>query len=138
MIKFKINTPIITRNKSGGINGFVLPIFNANEKFVTECPKQIYLTTIMPYEVKGPHLHNKRDGLFTCIKGNIKIVTKIDNKYAELFSGQNANYASVIVPRGVECTLINIGDEDAYVLNMPSEPYDPSDNFSPTWDNYFK
>ena len=128
-VNCKKNRKYITTNRSGKPNGFVVPIINVHDQFVDEerWPKQIYLTVVTPKEVKGPHLHYKRWGLFTCIKGNIKIVIRIEGEYQEYFSGEDFEFQTVQVPSGIPAALVNIGDENAYILNMPSPSWHPDD-----------
>jgi len=128
-IKVKKNIKILTRSNDGNENGFLLPIINVHENFVDEeqWPKQVYCTVAKPGEAKGPHLHKKRWGLFTCIKGNVKIVVKRDGRYEEYFSGEDHNFATIQVPPGTPNALVNIGDSDAYILNMPSPAWHVDD-----------
>jgi dTDP-4-dehydrorhamnose 3,5-epimerase len=128
-VRAKTNRKIVTKNAAGTPNGFLIPILNVHEKFVSDerWPLQIYCTVANPGEVKGPHLHMKRWGLFTCIKGDIKIVVQVDGQYHEYFSGENHDFATVQVPAGVPNALVNIGDCDAYILNMPSPAWHPDD-----------
>ena len=136
-MKVKSNKKIITYSVNGTENGFLIPILNVHDHFVgqEQWPKQIYCTTVVPGEVKGPHLHKKRWGLFTCIKGDIKIVTRIDGHYEEYFSGENYNFSTIQIPAGIPNALINIGNEDAYVLNMPSPAWHIDDQDD--WDVEF-
>lgn len=131
---------IITKDKNGKVNGFLLPIYNVNDRVISpsQHPKQIYLTVIFPGHVKGPHLHKKRWGLFTCIKGNIKVIIKKEERYEEHLSGQDYFYATIQVPAGVPSALQNIGDEDAYVLNMPAPAWraDQQDEHPVSFDDY--
>ena len=85
MIRIKKNQKFQTNDKSGRINGNLITIYNDNDKFYlsSDAPKQVYVTTIKVNASKGPHLHYKRQGHFTCIKGNIKIVVKINSKYED-------------------------------------------------------
>ena len=103
-------------------NGFLVPIFNENDNFLNnnDYLKQVYLTVVKPNNIKGPHLHYKRNGLFTCIKGNIRIVTKENNEYKIFFSGEDYNYNSILIPKGIPAALQNISDIDAMVINLPS------------------
>lgn len=128
-IKCKKNKKFITKNSLGNQNGFVVPIINVHDNFVEDeqWPKQVYLTVAAKNDIKGPHLHYKRWGLFTCIKGNIKIVLKIEGKYQEYFSGEDYEFQTVQVPAGIPAALVNIGNEDAYILNMPSPSWHPDD-----------
>jgi dTDP-4-dehydrorhamnose 3,5-epimerase len=128
-IKCKKNKKFITKNNAGVPNGFVVPIINVHDNFVADeqWPKQVYLTVAAPKDIKGPHLHYKRWGLFTCIKGNIKIVLKIDGKYQEYFSGEDYEFQTIQVPAGIPAALVNISNEDAYILNMPAPSWHPDD-----------
>lgn len=66
---------IPTKGADGSENGYVVPIWNANEQPSLR-PDQVYLTVVAPHLSKGPHLHKKRRGRFCCIKGNVRIVTR--------------------------------------------------------------
>ena len=111
-----------TRNSNGNINGFLIPIYNVFDNFVFEdhCPKQVYLTVCDVGAVKGPHLHLKRWGYFTCIKGNIRVVVRINGAYENYFSGSNYDYATIEIPPGTPAAIQNIADEQSYVINTPS------------------
>ena len=132
---------IETRNRNEQPNGFLVPIFNVNDKFVEDAqhPKQVYLTTVTPHEVKGPHLHMKRWQLYTCIKGNVKFVTRVQDRYEEYFSGEDHGFATVQVPAGIPSAIINEGDEEAYVINMPSPAWhiDDQDEHEVSFEDYF-
>lgn len=140
MIQSKKNPRIPTKNHDGKQNGFLIPIINVNEGFPSPdaWPKQVYCTVAYPGQVKGPHLHKKRAGLFTCIKGNVKIVIRIDGKYVEHFSGDDHEYATIQVPPGIPSALVNIGKEDAYILNMPSPAWskDEPDDWDVSFEGY--
>lgn len=140
ILKSKKNPKIVTKNAEGLENGFLVPIMNIHDNFVRDeqWPKQVYLTVAKAGEIKGPHLHMKRWGLFTCVKGNIKIVTRRDGVYEEYFSGDAHDFSTVQVPAGVPAALVNIGTEDAYILNMPSPAWhvDDQDEWDVTFDDY--
>ena len=121
-VKYSKNEKIKTYNSSGEENGFLVTIFNENDNFLNnnDYLKQVYLTVVKPNNIKGPHLHYKRNGLFTCIKGNIRIVTKENNEYKSFFSGEDYNYNSILIPKGIPAALQNISDIDAMVINLPS------------------
>jgi len=133
---------ILTNNTSGKPNGFLVPIFNVYDGIIKEdqYPKQAYLTTVAPNEVKGPHLHMKRWQLYTCIRGNIKIVTRVENEYEEYYSGEDYAFATVQVPAGIPSALINVGDGDAYIINLPSPAWhvDDQDEHPVSFDDYFQ
>ncbi len=135
------NRKIQTRNIDGKENGFLVPIFNIHDGNINpdQFPQQVYLTVCAPGESKGPHLHMKRWGLFTCIKGNGKIVVKTADGYKEFFTGEDHNYSTIQVPAGNPAVLINIGREDAFFLNMPSPAWhiDDQDEHEVSFDDYF-
>lgn len=122
------HTRIETKHTDGESNGVLIPIFNVNEPWYAGNPAQVYLTTVLPGKCKGPHLHHRRNGAFTCIRGNVKIVLMCDGEYKECLSGEDHGYATVFVPVGKPSMLINIGDVEAFVLNMPAYAYCKKDN----------
>lgn len=119
-----------TKAKDGRSNGYLVPLYNIHDGFFLAGsePKQVYLTVIAPGERKGPHLHHVRTGFFTCIKGNVKIVLKTAAGYEELYSGESYDYLSIEVPTGVPALLINLGEDEAFVLNMPNPAWTPTMN----------
>jgi dTDP-4-dehydrorhamnose 3,5-epimerase len=129
-IKSKTNKKFETKNNNDEPNGFLVPIYNIHDNFFLEgeAPQQVYMTVISPGEIKGPHLHFIRTGCFTCIKGNARFILKTEDGYQVFNSGELFDYVSVIVPTGVPAALQNVGDEDAYVLNMPYPAWTPTMN----------
>ena len=129
-LKTKDNQKFITKDQSNQANGFLVPIYNTHDGFFAEGkePQQVYLTVIAPNQIKGPHLHYIRTGCFTCIKGNARFVLKTQDGYETVYSGEAHEYRTVIVPTGVPAALQNLGDDDAYVLNMPTPAWTPDMN----------
>ena len=129
-----------TKDARGDVNGWLVPIINVHDNFPdsAQWPKQLYVTVVSPGKVKGPHLHMKRWGLFTCIVGNVKIVVKTANGYEEYFTGTEHQFRTIQVPAGVPAALQNIGDVDAYILNMPSPAWhvDDQDEHAVSFDGY--
>ncbi|MFH1226422.1 MAG: WxcM-like domain-containing protein, partial [Planctomycetota bacterium] len=120
---------IITKSKEGRPTGWLVPIFNVHDALIKaeQYPQQVYLTVIAPWEVKGPHLHLKRWGLFTCIRGNAKIVVRTEKGYEEYLTGEDHGFATIQVPAGVPAALQNIGTGEAYMLNMPAPAWQADD-----------
>lgn len=131
---------IVTKNKSGVINGFLVPIYNIHDGWLApeQYPQQVYLTVVAPRQVKGPHLHLKRWALFTCFKGNAKVVVRTEAGYEEYLTGEDHQYATVQVPAGTPAALQNMGDTDAYILNMPSPAWrvDDQDEHPVSFEGY--
>lgn len=129
-IRTQKHPKITTKRKDGVPNGYLVPIYNVHEGFFAKGkePMQVYLTVILPSEEKGPHLHFIRTGFFTCIKGNIKVVLKTPAGYKEFYSGEAHDFLSIEVPTGVPALLINTGETEAFVLNMPNPAWTPDMN----------
>jgi len=125
-----------TKDEHGSTNGFLVPIYNIHDRFFAagKEPQQVYLTTILPGTVKGPHLHFIRTGFFTCIKGNVRVVLKTEKGYEVFFSGEDHEYLSIEVPTGVPAAVQNLGDEEAFLLNMPNPAWTPEMNDEHTAD----
>ena len=119
-----------TKNEEDQPNGFLVPLFNIHDKFFQagKEPQQVYLTTVLPGMVKGPHLHFIRTGFFTCIKGNVRVILKVDGEYRIFFSGEEHDYISIEVPTGVPAAIQCLGNEEAYMLNMPNPAWTPEMN----------
>jgi len=132
----KTNSKFLTKNAESKTNGFLVPIYNIHDKFFApgKEPQQVYLTTILPKQIKGPHLHYIRTGCFTCIRGNARFVLKVDGEYQVFYSGEDYEYLSVIVPTGVPAALQNICEEEAFVINMPHPAWTPDMNDEHTAD----
>ena len=131
---------IETKNRFGDSNGFLVPIFNVHDGVINEeqYPQQVYLTVANPMEVKGPHLHMKRWQLYTCIKGNVKVVVRQEGVYEEYYSGEEYDFATIQVPAGIPSAVQNVGNVDAYVINMPAPSWhvDEQDDHPVSFDDY--
>lgn len=136
IIQIKSNPKFITKDSNNQANGYLIPIHNIHDGFFPsgQEPQQVYLTVIAPGKIKGPHLHFIRNGCFTCIKGNARFVLKTVEEYQIVLSGEDHEYRSVIVPSGVPAALQNIGEGDAFVLNMPQPAWTPTMNDEHTAD----
>lgn len=94
---------------------------------------QVYVTTTYPGVIKAWHYHKKQDDNVTVIKGMLKLVLFDDREGSqsrgevnEFFIGER-NSLLVHIPRGVYHGWKCIGQEEAYVVNCVTEPYDYED-----------
>ena len=80
----------------------------------------------------------KRWGLFTCIRGNAKIVVRTKSGYEEHYTGEDHDFKTIQVPAGTPAALQNIGNKEAYVLNMPAPSWhiDDQDDHPVSYDDY--
>jgi len=93
---------------------------------------QVYLSTVYPGVVKAWHYHRIQDDRFTCVKGMIKAVFYDDRENSqthgilnEIFLGEHKP-TLIVIPAGVYHGWKCIGEIEAYVINIPSEPYNYS------------
>ena len=90
---------------------------------------QCYMTTAYPGVVKGWHYHREQVDHFTCVKGMIKLVlydgredSPTHGEVNEFFMGDQ-NLILVRIPNLVYHGFKCISEEEAIVINVPSEPY---------------
>ena len=128
-LRTQSHTCFSTKDGNHQENGFVIPIFSEFDAFVDEnhFPKQVYLTVCKPGTRKGPHLHMKRWGYFTCIRGNVRIVARLGTEYVSECTGEDFQYQTIEVPAGTPAVIENIGKVDAYVINTPSPAWHKDD-----------
>jgi dTDP-4-dehydrorhamnose 3,5-epimerase-like enzyme len=129
-IRTRKNPAIVTRTGPNITTGFLVPLYNIHDGFFEPGrePQQVYMTVIAPRAIKGPHLHFVRTGCFTCIKGNARFILKTVSGYEVYYSGEHHDYLMVEVPSGTPAALQNLGDDEAYVLNMPFPAWTPTMN----------
>ena len=58
------------------INGSLTVIWRDWDKILKHTPKMVYVSSVEPREIKGPHIHTKRNSYFTCIHGKVLFVLK--------------------------------------------------------------
>ncbi len=106
-----------TYDLEGKENGFLMELFKDGDKTVA------YLTCATPGAFKGYHLHKVRAARYVCIKGAMKITLYIKGKREEHILHQGDR---LFIPHNVPTGLENIGFEDAWLINYPDPPYDPT------------
>ena len=94
---------------------------------------QVYLTTVYPGVVKAWHYHRTQTDCFTCVKGMVKVALYDDREGSdsrgtvnEIYVGEH-NPRVVVIPPGVHHGWKCVSQCEAYVINVPSEPYNGSD-----------
>ncbi len=108
-----------TYDHSKNENGFLTELFKDGEKTT------VYLSAAKPGAFKGYHLHRVRTARYICIKGKIKVIMYKD-KVREEYVLDAKNPQRLFIPINVATGLLNIGTEEAWIINFPDPPYDPS------------
>ena len=98
----------------------------------------VYISSVNSAEIKGPHLHTKRNSYFTCIHGKVVFIIKDKNgKYLEIESSSE-NPILIKVPKGIASAHINPTKEIGIVLVLTDIAWKPNDNEmeNVTFDDY--
>ena len=100
-------------------------------------PKMIYLNSVNPGEIKGPHIHKNRTSYFYCITGKIVIIIQNNDQYHEVeLSSKNPKLVSV--PNNIAAAIINNSHEISQVLVLADVAWKPNDDemINTVFDNY--
>lgn len=127
---------VTTKGRSGQPNGFLVEVVSSKDNWTENIQGQVYMTTVLPGVFKGFHIHQKKVDHFTCLKGNVFIVTYENGEYKEYRSGEDGFY-TVKIPPTVPHGLYNYGEEEAYVVNYCWPPYDPADPDQTEWEGEY-
>ena len=120
------------------VNGFLIPVWRDWDKTITVQPEMVYITTINPGEIKGPHLHIIRHSYYACIKGRVVFIIKEKSgKYLEIESSEE-NPVLVEVPKNRSSAHIDLSNEPSIILALvnPSWKLDNRDEHNVTYDDY--
>jgi dTDP-4-dehydrorhamnose 3,5-epimerase len=109
--------------------GWLMEILRCDDEVFTMFG-QVYLTTAYPEVVKAWHYHKKQTDNFTCVKGTMKVAlydareqSPTYQEINEFFIGEK-NPLLITVPPFVYHGFKAVGGETAYMLSVPTLPYD--------------
>lgn len=108
--------------------GRLMEIMRCDDPFFRQFG-QVYLSTIYPGVVKAWHYHKVQYDAFACVRGMIKVVLFDDREGSttrgvlnQYFIGEH-NPNIVVIPPAVYHGWKCVSEYEAYVVNVPSEPY---------------
>ena len=109
------------------INGELTVIWRDWDEIIN-VPKMVYVNSVNPKQVKGPHLHENRTTYFYCIDG--KIVLIIQDKKGDFHEIEldSAKPILVSVLNGVGAAIVNPSNNVAKVLVLADIAWKPNDN----------
>jgi dTDP-4-dehydrorhamnose 3,5-epimerase len=94
---------------------------------------QVYITWVNPGVVKAWHFHKKQTDHFVCVSGMAKIAL-FDAREDSPTKGETNDFVIgwqrqrlLIIPPGVYHGFTAVGTEQAGIINVPTELYNPSD-----------
>jgi dTDP-4-dehydrorhamnose 3,5-epimerase len=91
---------------------------------------QVYMTTTYPGVVKAWHMHEKQTDNIACLAGMLKLVLYDGRKGSPTHKEINQFYIGdhnpmlVQVPAGIYHGWMCVSEEEAVVVNIPTEMYD--------------
>jgi len=114
--------------RDGHINGVLTVIWRDWDNILESEPRMVYVSSVNPGEIKGPHLHTKRDSYFVCIRGKVVFIAKDKaGRYHEIESSEDAPVL-VQIPRGHASAHINTTNEIATVLALANPAWRSDDD----------
>lgn len=120
------------------VNGSLSVIWRDWDELIENHPKMVYVSSVNPSEIKGPHIHTKRNSYFTCIHGKVVfIIREPSGNYVEIESSEE-NPIMVIVPKNIASAHVNISPKVSRVLTLADIAWKPNDNemINTTFDAY--
>jgi dTDP-4-dehydrorhamnose 3,5-epimerase len=108
--------------------GRLMEILRRDDEFFTGFG-QVYLSTVFPGVVKAWHYHNNQEDRFTCVRGMVKAALYDDREGSpsrgmvnEFYVGEH-NPCLIVIPPGIYHGWKCVSECEAYVINVPSKPY---------------
>jgi dTDP-4-dehydrorhamnose 3,5-epimerase len=109
-------------------NGSLTVIWRDWDDIIKNQPKMVYVSSVNKDEIKGPHIHKKRNSYFTCIHGKVIFVIKDNHgNYHEIESSEEKP-VMVNVPKNYPSAHINISSGISRVLAMADISWKPNDD----------
>ena len=108
------------------------------DNIIKNHPKMIYVNSINPGEIKGPHIHKDRTSYFFCIDGSIVLIIKDDNGEFNELKADSEKPVLICIPNGVEVALVNPTLVISKVLVLADVAWKPNDSEmrNTTFENY--
>lgn len=109
--------------------GYLMEMLRADDPFFQKFG-QVYLSVVNPGVVKGWHYHTKQTDHFVIVRGMAKVVlydrreeSSTHGEVNEFFLGDR-NPTLITIPPLVLHGMKGVGNEPAYLINIPTETYD--------------
>tara|TARA_B100000315_G_scaffold206147_1_gene200411 strand:+ start:116 stop:568 length:453 start_codon:yes stop_codon:yes gene_type:complete len=109
------------------INGELTVIWRNWDKIINN-PEMVYLNSVNPGEVKGPHIHKNRTSYFFCLHGKMLIIIQDkDGKYHEVETTSDEPKL-VCVSNGIAAAIMNPSENISKVLVLADIAWKPDDD----------
>ena len=115
-------------NQDQHVNGSLTVVWRDWDNIIKDELKMIYVTSVKPSEIKGPHLHTKRNSYFVCIHGEvIFVIQKKSGEYEEIRTDADRPVL-IFIPKNVPVAQINVNDGVSRILTLADMSWRPNDN----------
>jgi len=110
------------------INGSLTVVWREWDNFIKNPPKMVYVSSVNPGEIKGPHIHTKRNSYFVCIHGKVVFVIKNEKgEYMERIVTADEPLL-IIIPKNIPSAHLNLSKGISKVLALADVAWRPNDN----------
>jgi dTDP-4-dehydrorhamnose 3,5-epimerase len=112
----------------GHVNGSLTVVWRDWDKIIQNNPKMIYVSSVNTNEIKGPHIHTKRNSHFVCIEGEVVfIIRNNDGTFDEIVSSEKEP-VMVHIPKNIASAHINLSKNVSRILALADVAWKPNDN----------
>ncbi len=109
------------------INGELAVVWRNWDNLINN-PEMIYVNSVNPREIKGPHIHKKRTSYFYCISGKMVIIVRDgDGKYHEIDTDSSESKL-ICIPNQIAAAIVNPSDKISKILVMADIAWRPNDD----------
>ena len=109
-------------------NGDLTVIWRDWDNIIKKTPKMVYVSSVNPGEIKGPHLHKNRTSYFSCIHGKVVFIIQDEDRNFEEIEMDSEKPVLICVPNGIASAHVNVGKELARILVLADIAWRPNDN----------
>ena len=110
------------------INGELTVIWRDWDNLIKNHPKMVYVNSVNPGEIKGPHIHKNRTTYFFCIHGNVVLVIQDNDGKLHEIKADSEKPVLVTVSNGTAAAILNPTTEIAKVLVLADTAWRPNDD----------
>jgi len=110
------------------INGELTVIWRDWDNLLKNHPKMVYVNSINPGEIKGPHIHKNRTTSFFCIDGSVVLIIQDDDKKFHEMKMNSEKPVLITVPNGIAAAIVNPTSRIAKMLVLADIAWRPNDN----------
>jgi len=114
--------------KDNHVNGSLTVLWRDWDDIIKNHPKMVYVSSVNAGELKGPHIHTKRDSYFTCIHGDVLFVIKDHNGCYHEIESSDENPVMVHVPKNYSSAHINLSKNISRILTLADVSWKPDDD----------